>query len=274
MSRPIPGKILLFGEYALLEGGNALSIPYPRFSGILKYGFEDEASKKSNLHIQRFSEFIITNFSEYFDTSGLISAAFEREAFFDSNIPQGYGVGSSGALVAAIIHEFGKNLPGDLQSKKKLFGAIESHFHGKSSGLDVLVCFENAPIRIENSKLKIAGSIDQSLFDRFELIDTHELGLTTEMVAQFKAQGSRFKDEFRREYVTAGNLAIKAFLGGDENGLIPALQRLSEFTFQNMSWTIPDSFYAAWEKSLSDEAVIYKLCGSGGGGFVLKYSIS
>jgi len=28
---------------------------------------------------------------------------------FDSNIPQGYGLGSSGALVAAIYHQYRKN---------------------------------------------------------------------------------------------------------------------------------------------------------------------
>jgi mevalonate kinase len=82
--------------------------------------------------------------------------------FFDSNIPQGYGVGSSGALVAAIFerYSFSKHNPEniskeDLKNIKSVFGEMESYFHGKSSGMDPLICYMNLPILIENKEIWI-----------------------------------------------------------------------------------------------------------------------
>ena len=63
--------------------------------------------------------------------------------YFDSSIPQGYGIGSSGALVASIYDQYAldkitvlENLTKEkLQHLKTVFAAMESFFHGKSSGL-------------------------------------------------------------------------------------------------------------------------------------------
>ena len=79
--------------------------------------------------------------------------------FFDSSIPQGYGVGSSGALVAAVYdkYAFGKITVLENLTKEKLlhlkavFSLMESFFHGKSSGLDPLNSYLSLPILI-NSK--------------------------------------------------------------------------------------------------------------------------
>ena len=79
--------------------------------------------------------------------------------YFDSSIPQGYGVGSSGALVAAIYDEYAsdkitvlENLTRDkLLQLKTIFSEMESFFHGKSSGLDPLNSYLSIPILI-NSK--------------------------------------------------------------------------------------------------------------------------
>ena len=78
---------------------------------------------------------------------------------FDSSIPQGYGVGSSGALVAAIYDKYAddkitvlENLTRDkLLKLKAIFSKMESFFHGKSSGLDPLNSYLSLPILI-NSK--------------------------------------------------------------------------------------------------------------------------
>ena len=58
--------------------------------------------------------------------------------YFDSSIPQGYGVGSSGALVAAIYDQYAlnkitvlENLTKDkLVQLKTVFAAMESFFTG------------------------------------------------------------------------------------------------------------------------------------------------
>lgn len=271
MLKRISGKILLFGEYALLKGGNALSLPYSALGGQLKYGASSTMHLESHSHIEAFGSFLREHFSNYFDTK-LIQSAISDGLYFDSNIPLGYGVGSSGALVAAFLHAYGKNIPESLEEKKQLFGAIESHFHGKSSGLDVLVCYENKAVRIEQSSLQIEEGIDQQLFSSFELIDTHALGLTSKMIETFKNQDTAFEEVFETSYVSASNRALQCFLKGNAEGMFEATKQLSEFTFLEMPWTIPEAFKASWKQALESKDSTYKLCGSGGGGYVLKLS--
>ena len=83
----------------------------------------------------------------------------DQNLHFDSSIPQGYGVGSSGALVAAIYDHYAddkitvlENLTREkLLRLKSIFSKMESFFHGKSSGLDPLNSYLSLPILI-NSK--------------------------------------------------------------------------------------------------------------------------
>ena len=85
--------------------------------------------------------------------------------YFDSSIPQGYGVGSSGALVAAIYDKYAtdkitvlENLTREKLLKLKIiFSKMESFFHGKSSGLDPLNSYLSLPILI-NSKDNIEAN--------------------------------------------------------------------------------------------------------------------
>jgi mevalonate kinase len=80
--------------------------------------------------------------------------------YFDSSIPQGYGIGSSGALVAAIYDQYAtdkitvlENLTQEkLLKLKKIFGRMESYFHGTSSGLDPLNSYLSIPILINSAE--------------------------------------------------------------------------------------------------------------------------
>ena len=144
-------KILLFGEYGIIKDSKGLSIPYNFFKGALK--IEDSNStkaKKSNGALREFVGYLemvrknnpdLVTFD--FDT---LKRDVNSGMYFDSSIPQGYGVGSSGALVAAIYDKYAldkitvlENLTREkLLKLKMIFGKMESFFHGKSSGLDPL----------------------------------------------------------------------------------------------------------------------------------------
>ncbi|MGB0432272.1 MAG: mevalonate kinase family protein [Bacteroidia bacterium] len=266
------GKILLFGEYAILDDSNALAVPSTNYFGELKLNANTPLQLDSHVHLLSFANFLETKFQPYFDITSL-EADLHQKLYFDSNIPQGYGVGSSATVVAAFLKRYGKAIPETLEKKKALFGDIESHFHGKSSGLDVMVCYENAPVLIQNSRLKIEHSVHENDYCKFELIDTKEIGLTSELVNEFKGQNSKFKECFRKDYVNSTNRAIDYFLMGNEAKMFAEMKKLSLFAFEHMPFTIPDSFKPQWEASLNDENTVMKLCGSGGGGFVLRYAL-
>src|SRR5690625_6608275 len=86
----------------------------------------------------------------------------EEGMYFDSIIPQGYGVGSSGALVAAIYERYALNkieieqeISKEIISElKEVFSKMESFFHGTSSGIDPLICYLNLQFLI-NPKINI-----------------------------------------------------------------------------------------------------------------------
>ena len=147
-------KVLLFGEYSVIQNSMALSIPYSLFEGRLTFRRDNTAVvdpelKAFSLYLKQLIEaeqllfnFDITSF-EFGISQGL---------FFDSTIPQGYGVGSSGALVAAIFDRYEQEVHSslDISKLKKIFSQMESHFHGASSGVDPLISYLNSPILIKS----------------------------------------------------------------------------------------------------------------------------
>ena len=104
-------KILLFGEYGIIQDSKGLSIPYNFYNGALKKDENpSESAIKSNESLKRFVVYL-----EQLQTEQPELVTFNLEVLkqdvnngmdFDSSIPQGYGVGSSGALVAAIYDKY------------------------------------------------------------------------------------------------------------------------------------------------------------------------
>ena len=104
-------KILLFGEYGIIKDSKGLSIPYNFYKGALIIPKQQTAqTQESNKHLEAFCTYLgqieagkqpLTRF----DLSQM-RADLALGMYFDSSIPQGYGVGSSGALVAAIYDRY------------------------------------------------------------------------------------------------------------------------------------------------------------------------
>ena len=104
-------KILLFGEYGIIEDSKGLSIPYNFYKGTLKVS-ENPSNEavKSNESLSKFASYLSQMQKDMpelvsFDLATLKSDVADG-MYFDSSIPQGYGVGSSGALVAAIYDKY------------------------------------------------------------------------------------------------------------------------------------------------------------------------
>jgi len=107
-------KILLFGEYGIIKDSKGLSIPYNFYNGALKVDENpSEEAKKSNASLQRFASYLEQLEKDQSElvtfNMDVLKADVERGMYFDSSIPQGYGVGSSGALVAAIYDKYADN---------------------------------------------------------------------------------------------------------------------------------------------------------------------
>ena len=279
-------KILLFGEYGIIEDSQGLTLPYSFYKGTLKFSDnQSDFEKKSNESLQKYSDYLAN--LELSKDFKIDVEAFKNDIkkglFFDSNIPQGYGVGSSGALVAAIFekYSFKKYIPENisktqLKDLKKVFGELESYFHGKSSGIDPLICYMNLPILIENRESvdKVSIPKEEAGKGAIFLIDSGSIGETGPMVQIFfeKLKNEGFRKTLKEEFIKYNNACIDTFLNKEMTPFFKNLKNLSKWAYVHFKPMIPNNLYNAWKKGLDTNAYYLKLCGSGGGGYILGFA--
>lgn len=283
-------KILLFGEYGIIKDSKGLSIPYNFYNGALKVDENPSAEAiKSNLSLQKFVVYL-ENLQH--EKPELVTFNIEKlktdvaaGMYFDSSIPQGYGVGSSGALVAAIYDKYAlnkitvlENLTRDkLLQLKSIFSEMESFFHGKSSGLDPLNSYLSIPILI-NSKdnIEATGIPSQSAQGNGAvfLLDSGIVGETAPMVNIFmeKLKEEGFRKMLKEQFVKYTDLCVENFLGGDIKSLFTNTKQLSKVVLNNFKPMIPEQFHNVWQKGIETDDYYLKLCGSGGGGYILGFT--
>ncbi|WP_124641672.1 mevalonate kinase family protein [Amniculibacterium aquaticum] len=279
-------KILLFGEYGIIEDSQGLTLPYSYYKGSLKFSdLDSEFILKSNSSLKKYTEYLETLElpSEFLLDVERLKNDIDNGLYFDSNIPQGYGVGSSGALVAAVFSKYAikKFEPetiskDELKELKKIFGLLESYFHGKSSGIDPLICFMNLPILIENKESvdKVNIPAEEVGKGAIFLIDSGMVGETGPMVQIFfeKMKTEGFRKTLKEEFIHYNNACIHAFLKKEMNPFFRNLKSLSIWAYEHFKPMIPESLYKAWKKGLDTNAYYLKLCGSGGGGYILGFT--
>jgi mevalonate kinase len=283
-------KILLFGEYGIIEDSKGLSIPYNFYKGALKSDENPtDETKKSNLNLVKFVAYLKQLQTEQpalvtFNIE-LLQNDVNNGMYFDSSIPQGYGVGSSGALVAAIYDKYATNKITVLENLtrekllqlKAIFSNMESFFHGKSSGLDPLNSYLSLPILI-NSKdnIEAAGIPSQSTTGKGAvfLLDSGIVGETAPMVNIFmenlKDQG--FRKMLKSQFIKYTDSCVENFLQGDMKALFKNTKELSKVVLSNFKPMIPEQFHQIWQNGIETNDYYLKLCGSGGGGYILGFT--
>ncbi|GGG50570.1 mevalonate kinase family protein [Epilithonimonas arachidiradicis] len=279
-------KILLFGEYGIIEDSQGLTLPYSFYKGTLKFSdLDNDFEKKSNQSLEKYSNYLseLELPSDYQLDVKSFQSDIAKGLFFDSNIPQGYGVGSSGALVAAIFEKYSliKRNPetiskDELKDLKVIFGRLESYFHGKSSGIDPLICFMNLPILIESKESVDKVSIPKEELGKgaIFLIDSGVTGETGPMIQIFfeKLKNEGFRKTLKEEFIRYNNACIDAFLKKDMNPFFRNLKKLSVWAYEHFRPMIPENLFNVWKKGLDSNAYYLKLCGSGGGGYILGFA--
>ncbi len=283
-------KILLFGEYGIIKDSKGLSIPYNFYKGALKIDrHHTVTTHKSNDSLKRFAVYL-KDLQESnpdlvsFDLESL-QADVDGGLYFDSSIPQGYGVGSSGALVAAIYDKYAHNKITVLENLtrekllelKKIFSEMESFFHGKSSGLDPLNSYLSLPILINShDNIEPAGIPSQTESGRGAvfLLDSGIIGETAPMVQIFmenmKQEG--FRNMLKTQFVKHTDDCVHDFLKGDVKSLFGNVKQLSKVVLDNFKPMIPKQFQTLWKNGIETNAYYLKLCGSGGGGYMLGFT--
>ena len=271
-------KLLLFGEHVIVKGSEALAIPYPQHYAQWKTGLTTEEAKTSNEHLNRY---LLWLFQHDKSRQWLDIQTFARESshnlYLASSIPQGYGVGSSGAVVAAIYDRYARKKE-EISAKelKARLAFLEGYFHGASSGTDPLVCFMNKGIVIhKNKEISLVELPEYStgkggLF----LVDTHIKRKTGPLVQAFqkKCEEAKFDKLCQEQLTPLGEACISAYLEQKTEELLENVKALSKLQLTHLQFLIPEQFLEIWQRGLTTNTYSLKICGAGGGGYLLGFT--
>lgn len=265
------GKALLFGEYTIIDGGDALAIPLKGVAGILK--------KKK---FKSFSHDVLADYYKYLIDYKDLPLDFARlkndilnGLYFESNAPKGYGVGSSGMLTAAIFDQYKKHeYTFTLVDLKLLLGKMESYFHGSSSGLDPLVSYLHQPLWIHDGEIELIDHLDNHILSGFFLVDTGRSRQTSPFVKLFKDKmiSSAYRQAIE-ELKTEVTSCVTSIYSGEISEFHIALKKVSAIQYEYFKEMIPDFYEDLWKQGLKSDRFYFKLCGAGGGGYLFLYQM-
>lgn len=272
-----------------------LSIPYSHFRGEFDFIGNDKYTDlnfahESNRLLRKFADhlrdLIQNNELEVPFNYNSFMRDIEKGLFFESTIPQGFGLGSSGALVAALYDRYVEDKMKNIKTltKKNIFklkvrlAALESFFHGTSSGLDPLNSYLKVPLLINNKEdIKIIDlPEDKNLKDgAIFLIDSGYPRKTGPLVNYFVTRAKdepSFMTSIQEQFIPTTNNCIHSLLDGRIEDFYSNLYTLSTYQFNFLQRMIPESFHQVWKEGLDENQYNLKLCGSGGGGFILGFT--
>ena len=277
-SRVYHGKVILFGEYSMIFGSPALLMPYYPSSARWQYAenSNDEFAMSSSRSLYDFLSYLIENEDV---NSVLDLMAFKKDLdeglYFASDIPYGYGVGSSGALTAAVYERYCIDKAVDNVLLRSLLASMENCFHSTSSGLDPMQCYYGRPFVINEDKSLTMLEKDFMPDDvHVFLLDSKVKSNTGQLVSYFRERyaDKGFYVDFQRLYYPNVKKCITSLVNGDSKDFYENLSELSYYQTVMMRPMIPDSMMPYFSSRIETEHFQVKICGSGGGGFLLGFA--
>lgn len=274
--RTYHSKIILFGEYSMIFDATALMIPLRKFSAQWRFSSRlmAQGAESSNASLQRFADYLsgLDGINDILDLERFHHELY-YELFLDSDVPSGYGLGSSGVLVAAVYDRYAKQKIDDPLQLKSLFGRMESFFHGSSSGIDPLQCYFNRPFRITPEGVVLLSEDFIPAEIHVFLADTGKKSNTKPLVQYFKAKREdvKYLNAFQSEYVPCVQACIEQLVAGEKSMFFKSLRQLTDGQLKFLRPMITDDSIDLFLEH-PDFNIGFKISGSGGGGYVLGFT--
>ncbi len=264
-----PAKLLLFGEYTVLNGSQALAVPLNQYQGKwIKGTFTDPSvSEVLNRYVAWLQNESLINQ----ETGHRIISEFEEGYYFESTIPQGYGIGSSGAFVAAMYDRYFK-ADEDINVIHTTMARMECFFHGASSGLDPLISFtRKAVYKDEEGRYHAVADPGWPEGYKIYLLDSGLGRETGPLVQQYKNKllDPSFAEKIQRQFIPMVEHAIHFYLASENKLLEECISIISQFQREYFTEMIPDHVKKKWNELVNKTGVYVKLCGAGGGGYFM-----
>jgi len=268
-------KVILFGEYSMIFDSTALMVPLKQFSAQWRFApsLSVQGVAASNASLQRFAEYLSSlDIKDLFDLQRF-NHDLQYNLFLDSNVPSGYGLGSSGTLVAAVYDAYAKQKTEDGLKLKEMFGKMESYFHGSSSGIDPLQCYLGKPFKITPMGVELLPDDFLKKDIHICLIDTKIKSNTKPLVDYFKQQreDTEFLRRFQSEYVPCVSACINTMINDHTELFFNSLKQLTIGQLEFLRPMITDNMMDLFTRDFDFHFGV-KISGSGGGGYVLGFT--
>ncbi len=282
-----PGKTILMGEHAAVYGFPAVAAPLP---DVRMHVFLSEPNTVAPRSWSEAFEFEVCGAPVSLDAgarrafeSSLQSAVeillkrplesfVPQRLLIRSEIPLGAGMGGSAALSVALLRLFSQVNSARRASNENEFmqwaNALEKHFHGNPSGLDVAAVLAQGPIVF----VKGSGALPVRLGADFWLllVDSGSRSLTIDMVNHVSALRTHSPAVVDRSLSRLGSLTqgvVEALGCGDLRFVGDAMNCANaELASLGLSTPLMDEIATGLRQV---GALGAKLTGAGGGGFVI-----
>jgi hydroxymethylglutaryl-CoA reductase len=181
------GKVILFGEHAVVYGRHALALPITdavratvlaakdtTTLTVRDWGLEKVIDKSSKQGIDAAIALIIER----------VAAHDDFEIIVDSRLPQGMGLGSSAAIAVAIVRAFGRFLGNELDDVRVNAIAFECEklAHGTPSGIDNTLATYNQAMLFCNKNDVEMQPLELAEVPPLLIAFSHDTGSTHEQV--------------------------------------------------------------------------------------------
>ena len=106
------------------------------------------------------------------------------------------------------------------------------------------------------------------------LLDSGITGETAPMVQIFmeKMKQEGFRSMLKNQFIKHTDACVEDFLNGNVKSLFGNLKQLSHVVLDNFKPMIPTKFHDLWQQGIESNEYYLKLCGSGGGGYILGFT--
>lgn len=285
-----PAKLLLFGEYAVLDGGEGLACSWPSRGARWVPPGEAEPRDAEGPDTRREQ---LRAFLDALDERGgltaesgidtvAVRADLDAGWWLAGNVPAGYGLGSSGVAVAALVDRYADWSDRGSRALQRGFADLEAPFHGQSSGLDPLVSYlgrrSGEPVWLRYGSGRLPELVRPKRPEvptwSLYLLDSGQPRRTAPLVEAFGRRRSTehgYAAALQRRLLPANADAIEAFVAGAAGPFGVALHDLSAASLDLLAPMIPEDQRAAWAAGLEERPLaspyLLKLCGAGGGGY-------
>jgi mevalonate kinase len=106
------------------------------------------------------------------------------------------------------------------------------------------------------------------------LLDSGESSDTAPMVEIFfeSMKNKEYSKIIKEDFINTTDNCVDDFLKADFKSLFLNIKKLSKVVLKNFKPMIPEDLHNIWAKGIESNDYFLKLCGSGGGGYILGFS--